>query len=526
MDRKLEVISHDGDDWTGIPSGISSLDRRLGGLDRGGVYLISGTPGPAKLVAALQFLHTGISKGERVLFLTSIDAAGLLEVASAWGFSLDRAWEEGRLEILGFRDDFEMRVLRSTEPEDALEELDSLVPQDVSRIAVDPAALFLQGGGRSLLGRVFLDWARKHPATVCATLSIDSAETLPSSAEWLVQATNGVFLLDRRSDGLFQLLINRSLPGTSGSEDPVTLQLSPGVGLVEPDQNPSRRGSDRPAGKSGNVLLLSLGEASSTDLETWARGAFSTEVVSEPLDAVTRLQDDLTFGSVLIHAPRHRLKVALHACRAMRPLTGAPIVFASDDAVRSTDRVSLLEAGADDCLSGGVDFRELSTRLQQAVAAGGKPAAPVEVVRSDATPLSGGGVSPEVFKGEAERRADDTTLSVFGLLWLSSPTLPAKELEKSLSDEVRDEDGDLVTGTRDGCLVLLQGARWDAAQAFLARFRTNLDNRLRRDSALRAEVITHPAEKDQMGTLLGRINGPASEQAEPADPGASGGQEG
>ncbi len=526
MDPQLRVLSNDGAGRSGIPSGISSLDQRLGGLDPGGVYLISGTPGPAKLVAALQFLHAGLAMGERVLFLTSIEAPGLLEVARAWGSVLDGAWEEGDLEILGFREDFEMRVLRSTEPEDALAELDRLVSEDVTRIAVDPGSMFLQGGGRSLLGRSFLEWARKQPATVCVTLSVDSAETLPSSAEWLVHATSGVFQIDRRSDGLYQVRINRSLPGSAGSDDPVILQLTPGLGLAEPDQSPSRRNSDRPAGDSDRVLLLSLGKTPSADMETWAKGAFTTEVMTEPLDAVTRLQGSSSFGCVLVHAPRQRLREALQACRAMRPLTGAAIVFASDDAIRSTDRVNLLEAGADDCLSGGVDFRELTTRIQQAVAAGGKPASPLEVVGPGSTPPVGGRVPSEAFKREAEQRAADHTLSVFGILRLSSPTLSPSELQKALSAEVRDEDGDMVTCTFDGCVVFLQGARWEAAQAFLTRFRTNLDKRFGRDSALRAEVMTHPAEKDQIRATLGRLNGPDAEPPIPADPGGPGGQEG
>ena len=525
-DPQLRVVLDDADDGAWIPSGISSLDRRVGGLDRGGVYLATGTPGPAKLVAVLQFLYAGIAKGERVLFLTSIEASGLLDVARAWGFPLDRAWEDGQIEILGFREEFELRVLRSTEPEDALEELDRLVPEDVNRIAVDPGALFLQSGGRSILGRAFLDWARKHPATVFATLSIDSAETLPSSAEWLVHATSGVFLIDRRPDGLYQVLINRALPGSNGGDDPVTLQLSPGLGLVEPDHLPSRRNSDRPTGDSDNVLLLSLGRAPSTDLETWARGTFTAEVVSEPLDAVTKLQGELSFGCVLIHAPRQKLKEALQACRAFRPLTGAPIVFTSDDAVRSTDRVNLLDAGADDCLSGGVDFRELSTRIRQAVAAGGKPASPVEVVRTNPQPLTGGGVSPQVFRQEARRRMAAQAQSVLGVLRLSSPTVPPAELRKALAEEIRDEDGDMVTDTFDGCAVLLQGARWDAAQAFLTRFRAMIDKRLDRDTALRAEVLSHPAEKEQIEVMLGRLRGPDAEQPINADPGGSGGHKG
>ena len=60
-----------------VPSGIGPVDERTGGLQQGGSYLIVGTPGPAKMVAALQFLHAGIARGEPVLLLTNADDEGV-----------------------------------------------------------------------------------------------------------------------------------------------------------------------------------------------------------------------------------------------------------------------------------------------------------------------------------------------------------------------------------------------------------------------------------------------------------------
>ena len=172
-----------------------------------------------------------------------VSGIGPAKIQALLGYfkTLEEAWQAGRLEILGFRDDFEMRVMRSTEPEDTMEELGRLVSSDVARIAVDPGSLFLGGGARTLVGRAFLDWAREHPATVWATLSVEGTGTLPSAAEWLVQDTNGVFLIDRRTDGLYQVRMHRAIPAPNGGEDPVTLQLDPGKGLVAPDRVPSRR---------------------------------------------------------------------------------------------------------------------------------------------------------------------------------------------------------------------------------------------------------------------------------------------
>jgi len=458
-ENKLRVVP-DGDlPLKGITSGIHRLDERLGGLEPGGIYLMAGTPGPAKMVAALQFLHAGVERGDRAVLLTSVEGPGILDVARAWGFPLDQAWEEGRFRVLGFRDDFEMRVLRSAEPEDVLRELDTLIPRDTARIAVDPGSMFLQGGAKTILGKAFLDWGRKQAATVLGTLSVDRTESLPSSAEWLVQATHGVFQIDRRPEGLLQLRINRALLQSVGEDDPITLQLAPGRGLCEPDRFPTRRRADRPAGEAERLLLISLGGSHATDLESWARGAFTTEIVDEPLEAVARLQGGDGFGGVLVHVPRKQVREAIHACRAIRPLTGAAIIFVSDDTLRSTDRVNLLEAGADDGLSGEVDFRELAARLSQAVRAGGKPPSGLGVVKQEQGAAAGGRVSREVFGEEVAHRAGDPTRSVFSVVRLISESLGPVELEMALFETVRDEEGDLVTRTSEGCLILLQGAR-------------------------------------------------------------------
>lgn len=524
-DPELRVLPKAGTTPPGVSSGIERLDERLGGLDQGGVYLFAGAPGPAKLVAALQFLRAGVDAGERGLLLASGDASGILDVSGAWGSPLDRAWREGRLEVLGFRDDFEMRVLRSPEPQEALEELDLLAPRDLARIAVESGSIFFHGGARTLLGRSFLEWARRHPATVCVTLSVDSGESLPSSAEWLVHATSGVFLIDRRPDGLFQVRLHRAFPGEPGAEDPVTLQLTPGKGLVAPDRFPSRRYSDRPSGDANRLLLVSLGGSGAPEMEAWAKGSFMAEVVTDPLEAVTKIQGSPGFGGVLVHAPRRQIRQAVQACRAIRPLTAGAIVVASDDAIRSTDRVQVLEAGADDCLSGGVDFRELDARIRQAVSAGGKPAPSLGVVTVGSRAETGGLVALPVLVKEARRRASDPKLSVFSLVRLKLAEAAPPEAEKVLAEAIRDEEGDLAVCGSDECLVLLQGARRDPAGAFLSRIQSILKTHVGGEPKLLSDILVHPVEKDRIEAFLSGSAELLREDRAPASPGGSGGSE-
>lgn len=504
-------------DSTMIPSGIAPLDDRVGGLQAGGNYLVVGAPGPEKMVAALQFLHAGVALGELSLLVTNSDAEGILGVAKAWGFDLHDAWLNGTLRIIGFKDDFELRAIRSIAPEEVVEELDLLVGPDVERIAIDPGAMLLTGGARSLLGSTYLHWARDHEATVVTTFSVDGGATsLPSSADWLVHATTGRLLLEKRSDGLCQATLSRSVPVPGQREETISLELKAGEGLVVPDSYPSRRGIDRGHIDEDRLLLVSLGDSHASDLEAWASRVFETDVVSEPFEAIAKAQSDARYGGVLIHSPRQRVRDAIQACMALRPLTRAAIVFASDDAVRSTDRIQILEAGADDCLSGGLDFRELGLRIKQSIATGAKPvlvdgSGDRASATAGLTPAEsdGGRVPRAVFIEEINRRAASPDLAFFCVLDVTSAAMSANELEEALADQVRAEEGDIVYGGPERCAVLLQGAREGQLEGFLRRLRSQLAHRagINSESDLAIEVLSHPKESGEILALLGASGG-------------------
>src|ERR671927_305488 len=74
-----------------VSTGIPGLDAVLrGGLVGNRLYLVEGRPGTGKTTLALQFLLDGISKGERVLYVTLSETADeLREVARSHGWSLE-----------------------------------------------------------------------------------------------------------------------------------------------------------------------------------------------------------------------------------------------------------------------------------------------------------------------------------------------------------------------------------------------------------------------------------------------------
>jgi circadian clock protein KaiC len=72
-------------------TGIAGLDNVLGGgLPRGHLYLVEGTPGAGKTTLGLQFLLEGRQNGERGLYVTLSETASELHtVAESHGWSLD-----------------------------------------------------------------------------------------------------------------------------------------------------------------------------------------------------------------------------------------------------------------------------------------------------------------------------------------------------------------------------------------------------------------------------------------------------
>jgi CheY-like chemotaxis protein len=419
------------------------------------------------------------------------------------------AWDDGTLQIVGLKDDFELRAMRSIAPEEVVEELAAVLSPDLSRIAVDPGMMFLAGGTKTLLGSSYMSWARAQNATVVTTFSVDGgAAWLPSSADWLIHATTARLVLEKRTDGLYRLTVSPSVPMPGKREETISLDLRPGGGLVRPENFPARRGGDRGGVDENRLLLLSLGEHDSADLEAWATQSFEADVVTEPFEAVTRVQSDAKYGGVLIHTPGRRSPEAIKACRAIRPLTRAAIVLASDDAVRATDRIQVLEAGADDFLSGGVDFRELGLRIRQAIARGANPAMSGQRKGTVVPPLvpedsKGGRVPMDTFRAEVRKRAREVDSAFFCILVVESSTLPPEDLRRALSKPIRTEHGDIVSGTDGHSLVLLQGARVSQLGPFLGRLRTRLDEQVESgDAGVEIEVLSHPVDSDRIAEIL------------------------
>jgi len=374
-----------------IASGIEPFDEQVGGLEQGGTYPLLGAPGPEKLVAALQFVDEGVRAGERCLFVTNSEIDSLLGVAEAWGFDLREAWETGRLQIVGFNQDFELRASRSIVPEEIIDELDGVKGPDLSRIAVDPGAMLLTSGAKMPLGSNYLARAREQDATVLTTLSIDSGATsLPSAAEWLINATTGCLLFGKQDDGLCQVTLSKAVPSADERVGTIPLELRSGVGWIRPERAAAPRGLDRvdvelileavqaweTAGRddalaTGPQRVLIVDDAEEARFMMRAlleKNGFEVEEAEDGHKALGMLTLNENYNLVVLDLsmPRPDGREVLQHIRSSFDTSALPVLIRSA-ADSDLAEAELLDAGADDDIEKDADEARFMARVNAAI---------------------------------------------------------------------------------------------------------------------------------------------------------------
>lgn len=454
-----------------IQTGIKPFDERTGGLSAGGMYVLAGAPGSGKLAVLLQYLQTGLAAGEQVAFLTSMPPEQVFEQAQHLGYDFQGPWQEGRLRLLGFGAEFEQLLLTAAEPAQVFEELSALVGRDVVRIGVDPGKPLWDTRAGTTLSNRFLAWAQSLKATLLATVASDLVDTQSPATEWVFQRATGVFKVERLPNGLRQLWIRRISPPID-EQGPVTLELVPGEGLRSPAGRFDRRRTDTPIGSERRLLLLKLAQSVPEEVLGWARRQYDAIEVDDPLRVVSRMQDGEEFGLVLVYLDRGHSGQAAEACRVLRPLTAAPIVLATDDRVRATDRTLALDAGANDFLSDNFNLVELSSRIDRAW----RTSVGMPSIRRDdrqAAVVPQGVVGAEEFAHQVEQRLTDLRAVPFALILVQCGDPPGVKIGELLAEHVRDA-GDFVGEVPGGFAVVLQGARPRQAEGYMGRVRQTI----------------------------------------------------
>jgi len=484
-----------------LTSGIEPLDRRLGGMHAGGVYVIAGTPGSGKLTAVMQFLNAGLQAGDQAALLSGIRPDHLFEQANHCGLELEQAWRSGRLRLIGFTPDFERRLATAPDPQEVFDELSGLAGPGVKRFGIDPGKQLWETRAGTALSSRFVQWTEKTGVTAWATLGSDLRDTLSPATEWILQSATGVFRMERLPTGLLQLWIHRSSPPVA-SPGPVTLELVPGRGLQAPAARLDRRRTDAPLGSERRMALLRLAQQIPQEITIWAQSQYEVVMEDQALRLVSRLQDGAAFGSILLYVDKKHAREAIEACRAMRPLTAAPIIVAADDRLRALDRTAALDAGANDFLSDNFSLVELASRLERATLAGrGLPShrqPPGEVEPPRVAEMLG----RSAFARAVDSRLGAPDRALFTLLIIRPPVEAGTRLGEVLLQQIRGELGDLVGETEGGYGVVLQGARPSQAGSFLDRVSAALKRFGMNGRELDVQILSGATEADRIALVL------------------------
>lgn len=478
-----------------LPTGIVPLDERVSGLRSGGLYLLTGAADTAKLAFILQFVHEGLRRGERVALLSAATPASIIEQAEYFGFDLATHWHDGSCILLGFKGNYPRRVVHTPDPNEAFEELAGLIAPPVDRIGVDPGSFLWSTRAGTTMAQGFQNWVADSGATVVASVASGLEDRPDPATEWVLQRASGVFHFARISNGLHEVAISRMTPPVE-TAGPLSLELSAGSGLRAPTGAIERRSSDRGSAGGDRLYLVELGGRAPSDLAGWLGRNRDTVRLTDGMSLIQKLSS-APAGTVCVYVDREHTDEAVELIRALRPLSSAAVLLLSDHELRSGDQAAALGAGADDVLSGVIDFKELDARIRRARESSRRqdpdPATP-------AGPAAIDGLLPETeFRRMLGDRLDAQGEELFSLLRFDLPTVG--DMGDALLSSVRSDSGDVVGPLAGGYAVLLQDARAQQAEAFLRRVQTELRRR-GHEVTLAAEILANPEQREHIRALV------------------------
>lgn len=165
-----------------IASGIEPVDKLLGGLESGQLYLAHGEAA-GKSLFGIKFLIEGLKRNQKCALVIRYSPEDAVRRFARLGYDCLEDVYSGRLVILEYSDDIIQRIgkLRGLTP--VLRELEWLLGETrPERLVFDPVTSVLTGTEGSFASRAneFGDWARSFGATVVLTADELNREVLAS----------------------------------------------------------------------------------------------------------------------------------------------------------------------------------------------------------------------------------------------------------------------------------------------------------------------------------------------------------
>ena len=151
-----------------IPSGIEPVDKLLGGLESGQLYLVHGEAS-GKSLFGIKFLIEGLKRGENGALVIRYSPEDAVRRFARLGYDCLEDVYSGRLVILEYSDDIIQQIARLRELTPVLRELEWLLGETrPERLIYDPVTSLVASESGNLEPRVreFSEWARSFGATV------------------------------------------------------------------------------------------------------------------------------------------------------------------------------------------------------------------------------------------------------------------------------------------------------------------------------------------------------------------------
>lgn len=490
-----------------IRSGIDLIDERLGGLQPGRTYVLTGAPGTGKTIACLEFLFASIVEGEQVAMLTVDDPSDLLAQADFLGIDLDDALRREQLVLLRYQLDFARRFSRAVSPELAFEEFRRLLgPVTPKRLVIDSIAPFLEAGHASGAGiTAALSFLDSLGATSMVTFPGDLAGLYDRRLEPLMQRAGAILHFTAQPDRTGQIEIRKvrfKVPSTA----PIRFQISPGAGITSLSDSRTRRHEDVPDETRRKLLLLDLAGGFPSEHLAALRSSFDVSVRGGVASALSNLLQS-AIGVILIDVKRDLVRDAIALVRELRRSGNhAPIVLVTAYRLRSTDRARALRAGADDFIPGDVDPDELLMRVEsvarrgrstaQSFADSDVPLAVQPQAEKGFAPLDGG-----AFRDAVKAHVTGDRVPFFTIVRARVPNEDARALSEVAIRTMRVDGGDLAGVDGPELTVYLHSARRKDVSPFVERLREEW--RRIGHGEIEVDTLSYPADEQRVQELFG-----------------------
>lgn len=255
-----------------IPSGVEPVDKLLGGLQPGHLYLAHGDAS-GKSLFGTQFIIEGLKRGKKAALIVPYSPEDAIRRFARLGYDCLQDIDSNRLVIFKYPDDIGEQILELRELAPVLRDLESMLAETgPERLVFDPVTRLLTGRKEELADRAteFAVWVRSFGATVLLIATGDHGDAVENLMP-MVKESFRFEVKEDRDRFIRQIVFETSptIPDQSIRVDPLR-----GISLVE-----HQRPNDHQGSGTASATVLGIDE----DLSRFAdEGSISHDHSSNP----------------------------------------------------------------------------------------------------------------------------------------------------------------------------------------------------------------------------------------------------